>query len=288
MAYIINLATLVCIYGILGISLNLSVGEAGLLNVAQAAFYGIGAYATALLMVNAGLSFFLAALVGMAVAGVVAIFIGVVFARLHEVYWAFATIGFCVIVYSIFLNWQSITNGPLGIPGIVRPALFGIQFFNNTSFLILTALALLCTYGVSFFVTRSSFGRVLHAIREDEQVVSVFGYRVSYYKLMIFAVGAMLAALAGSFYASYVSFIDPTSFDLFESILILAVVILGGLGSARGAMLGALLLIVVPELLRFVGLPDAIAAESRQTLYGLVLIFLMLYRPQGLLGEFRL
>ena len=288
MEYLIHVAILVCIYGILALSLDLVVGEAGLLSVAQAAFYGLGAYASALLMVSFGVNFFLAAPLGMTIAGIVALPIGIVFARLREEYYAFGTIGFCVIAYSVMLNWQSLTHGPLGIPGIPRPELFGFQFADNLAYLALAAVALALTYGVSAFVISSSFGRVLHAIREDEEAIAIFGYATHYYKLVVFVVSAMLAAIAGALFASYITFIDPSSFTLNESIFILAIIILGGLSSARGALLGALLLIVLPEALRFVGFPSDIAAQMRQVVYGLILILLMLFRPQGLLGKFRM
>ncbi|MEK9154223.1 MAG: branched-chain amino acid ABC transporter permease [Patescibacteria group bacterium] len=288
MEYLIHVAILVCIYGILALSLDLVVGEAGLLSVAQAAFYGLGAYASALLMVSFGVNFFLAAPLGMTIAGIVALPIGIVFARLREEYYAFGTIGFCVIAYSVMLNWQSLTHGPLGIPGIPRPVLFGFQFADNLAYLALAAVALALTYGVSAFVISSSFGRVLHAIREDEEAIAIFGYATHYYKLVVFVVSAMLAAIAGALFASYITFIDPSSFTLNESIFILAIIILGGLSSARGALLGALLLIVLPEALRFVGFPSDIAAQMRQVVYGLILILLMLFRPQGLLGKFRM
>ena len=288
MEYLIHIAILICIYGILALSLNLSVGETGLLNVAHAAFYGIGAYTTALLMLNFEFNFFPAALAGMLLAGVIALTVGGVFSRLREVYYAFATIGFCVIACSVMLNWQSVTEGPLGIPGISRPVVFGFQFSDNLYFLGLAALLLACVYGVSSFIIRSSFGRVLHAIREDEQAISIFGYATTYYKLVAFVIGAMLAALAGSLFASYITFIDPSSFTINESIFILAIIILGGLSSNRGAVLGAVILVILPEALRFVGFPPDIAAQMRQVTYGLILILLMLYRPQGLLGTFRM
>ncbi len=288
MEYLIHIAVLVSIFGILGLSLNLVVGEAGLLSVTQAAFYGIGAYATALLLQGAGLNFFLAALIGMVIAGIVALLLGLVFAGLHGDYYALGSFGFNIIVYSIMLNWQDLTNGPLGIPGIMRPELFGYAFSDNLSFLLLSLVALAAVYGVCTFITKSSFGRVLHALREDEEATKIFGYEISYYKLLVFTLSAMLAALAGAFFATYITYIDPSSFTLNESILILAIVILGGLSSSRGAVLGALLLIVLPEALRFVGFPSDIAAQMRQAVYGLILILLMLYRPQGLLGTFRL
>ena len=288
MEYLIHIAILVSIYGILGLSLNLVVGEAGLLSVTQAAFYGIGAYATALLLLNFGINFFLAAFIGMLLSGVIAVLLGIVFSRLSGDYYALGSFGFNIIVYSIMLNWQSVTQGPLGIPGITRPVIFGFQFSDNFSFLILSLVVLGVVYAICAFITKSSLGRVLHAIREDEKAISVFGYEVGYYKLLIFTISAMLAAVAGALFASYITYIDPSSFTLTESILILAVVILGGLSSNKGAVLGALILIVLPEALRFVGFPDDIAAQMRQAVYGAILILLMLYRPQGLLGEYRL
>ncbi len=288
MEYFIHIAILVSIYGILGLSLNLIVGEAGLLSVTQAAFYGIGAYATALLLVGSGVGFFLAALFGALLTGIVALAIGVVLSRFKGDYYALGSFGFNVIAFSIFLNWQSVTRGPLGIPGIPRPEIFGFQFSDNFSFLILSVVFCLLTFAFCHFLTHSSFGRVLKSIREDEEAISVFGYNTSYYKLVIFVVSAMLAAVAGSLFASYITFIDPSSFSLNESIFILAIIILGGLSSNRGAVVGAAFLIILPEALRFVGFPSDVAAQMRQVVYGLILILLMLYRPQGLLGEYRL
>lgn len=143
-------------------------------------------------------------------------------------------------------------------------------------------------YIVARFIVNSSFGRVLKAIREDEKAISVFGYDTKTYKLVIFVISAGMAAIAGSLFASYITFIDPSTFTLNESIFILAMIILGGLSNIRGAVLGALFLILLPEALRFVGFPTDIAAQMRQVVYGALLIGLMLYRPQGMMGEFKL
>ncbi len=288
MEYLIHLAILVCIYAILGLSLNLVVGYTGLLSVAQAAFYGIGAYVTALLLLNAGWNFFLALLVGMAAAGIIALIIGIVLSKFSGDYYALASLGFGVIVYSVFLNWQSVTQGPLGLPGIVRPSFFGFTFSDNFSFLLLGIAIAAIVWLASRFIVNSSFGRTLKAIREDEKVIQVFGYKTINYKLVIFAIGAMMAAIAGSLYASYVTYIDPSTFTVSESIFIIAIIILGGLASLRGSVIGAVFLVLLPEFLRFVGFPNEIAAQMRQAVYGLLLIFLMLYRPQGLSGEYKL
>ena len=288
MEYLIHLAILFAIYAILGVSLNLVVGYTGLLSVTHAAFYGIGAYATAILLTKTGAGFFASVILGVIVAIVVSFLIGAVLSKFKGDYYALGTFGFNTIVFAIFLNWQSLTRGPLGIPGISRPELFGINFVNNFNFLILVLLFLSLMYFASRFITSSSFGRVLKAIREDETAISVFGYNTLYFKLAIFVISAAMAAIAGSLFASYITFIDPSGFRLMESVFILAIIILGGLANLRGSILGALFLILLPEILRFVGFPADIAAQMRQVVYGVILILLMLYRPQGLIGEYKL
>jgi branched-chain amino acid transport system permease protein len=240
------------------------------------------------LLTTTGMNFFVALILGMIITAVLSLAIGFVLSKFKDDYYALGSFGFNVIIYSVFLNWQSLTRGPLGIPGIPRPSLFGFSFSDNLSFLILAIVLGLLVYGVCVFVTRSSFGRVLKAIREDEEAVRVFGYHTLWYKLAIFVIGAVLASIAGALFASYITFIDPSTFTLNESIFLLAIVILGGLANNKGAVLGAVCLILLPEILRFVGFPSDIAAQMRQVVYGVILILLMLYRPQGLIGEYRL
>jgi branched-chain amino acid transport system permease protein len=276
------------IYAILGVGLNLVVGYAGLLSVAHAAFYGIGAYVTAIALTQYGMNFFVSILLGMIISGVVSLLIGMVFSKFRDDYYALASFGFNVITFSIFLNWESITKGPLGIPGIGKPSLFGFIFASNESFLLLSIVLFTMIYAVANRIDSSSFGRVLKAIREDEKALEVFGYKATQFKLAIFVIGAAMAAIAGSLFASYITYVDPSSFSLNESIFILAIVIIGGLGSIRGTLAGALFLILLPEVLRFVGLPTDIAAQARQIIYGLILVVLMLYRPKGFVGEYEL
>jgi branched-chain amino acid transport system permease protein len=287
MEYLIHLLILISIYAILGLSLDLVVGLTGLLSVTQAAFYGIGAYTTAILLTNLNINFFLSIIFGMIIAGVSGLVIGLVLSKFKGDYYALGSFGFNVIVYTILLNWQSLTGGPLGIPGISRPNLFTFSFSNNLSFLILSIVIFLIIFGIYYFISKSSFGRVLRAIREDEEVISVFGYHTLWFKMSIFVIGAMLASVAGSLFASYITFVDPSSFTLTESIFVLSIIILGGLANRRGAIIGAVCLVLLPEILRFVGFPSEIAAQIRQAAYGLILILLMLYRPQGLVGEYK-
>ncbi|NIA18440.1 MAG: branched-chain amino acid ABC transporter permease [Actinobacteria bacterium] len=288
MEYLIHLAILFSIYAILGISLNLVVGYTGLLSVTHAAFYGIGAYATAILLTTSGVNFFVSIIFGIILTAIISFLIGIVLSKFKGDYYALGSFGFNIIVFSIFLNWQELTRGPLGIPGISKPELFGIDFSSNLSFLILSSLFLALIYFISKFIVNSSFGRVLKAIREDEKAIQVFGYNTLYFKLAVFVISAGMAAVGGSLFASYITFVDPSSFALMESVFILAIIILGGLANLRGSILGALFLILLPEILRFVGFPADIAAQMRQVVYGLILIGLMLYRPQGLIGEYKL
>jgi len=288
MDYLMHLGILFAIYSILGLSLNLLVGYTGLLSVTHAAFYGIGAYTTAILMTKIDMNFFISIIVGVIVTIAVSLFIGMVLSKFKGDYYALVTLGFNTIIYSIFLNWQSLTRGSLGIPGITKPELFGINFANTANFFILAIIIFVLIYFISRYIANSSFGRVLKAIREDETAIAVFGYNTANFKLAIFVITAMLAAIAGSLFASYITFVDPSSFQIMESTFILAIIILGGLANLRGSILGALFLILLPEILRFIGFPPHIAAQMRQVVYGLILILLMLYRPQGLKGEYKL
>ena len=288
MDYLIHLAILFSIYVPLAVSLNLVVGYTGLLSVTHAAFYGIGAYATTLLMVNLGWSFIPALIIAMIISGIFAAIFGLILSRFRDDYYALVSFGFNIIVYSVLLNWESLTRGPLGIPGIPRPEIFGFAFNSNLSFLILSIVLAFGVYLISIGIVNSSFGRVLKGIREDEKVLTVFGYNTALFKLVIFSLTAMMAGLAGGLFATYITFIDPSTFSLNESIFILAIIILGGLSNIKGSVVGALFLILLPEILRFVGFPTDIAAQMRQVVYGLLLVVLMLYRPQGLMGEYKL
>ena len=288
MEYILHLITLFAIYAILGLSLNLVVGYTGLLSVTHASFYGIGAYATAILLTTSTIGFSSSIFVGVLVASLLALLIGAVLSRFTDDYYALGSMGFCIIMFSVFLNWQDVTRGPLGIPGIPKPEIFGVSFSSSIAFTLLVLAALVAIYLMCRYITHSSFGRALKAIREDEHAIQVFGYHTVYYKLTIFVLSAAMAAIAGSLFASYISYIDPTAFTLLESVFILAIIILGGLANLRGSLLGAAILIIVFELLRFIGFPAEIAGQMRELTYGALLVLLMLYRPQGLIGEYKL
>lgn len=287
MEYLLHILILIGIYIILAISLNLISGYTGLISIAHAAFYGVGAYVAALLALNFGSNFFINLILAMILAGILGGVVAIPSLRIHDDYFAIATFAFQIIVYSVMNNWVSLTKGPLGLPGIPQPLIFGIKVSSHQNFLILVAsFFAFLTYLFARRLVNSPFGRVLRGIREDEIFVQSLGKNVIKYKILIFVIGASLAAVAGSLYAYYITFIDPTSFTIMESIFILSIVIIGGAGNLWGSIIGAVVLVTMPEFLRFIGMPNAIAANLRQIMYGGLLVIFMMYRPQGLLGEF--
>jgi branched-chain amino acid transport system permease protein len=277
---------MVGIYGILALSLNLSAGLAGLISIAHAAFFGVGAYASAWLMVHHGAPFYGATLFASLVTLVLATLVAVCTARARGEHFILATFAFQVIFSNTITNASSVTGGPMGISAIPRPHPFGLPIQSNAAFLMVVLPMLVLTAGMALAVSRSSIGRVLRAIREDEIFVESVGHDVRRYRMGVFVLSAIPAAAAGALYAAYMGFIDPSSFGMFESILILSMVIVGGAGSSGGALVGTALLIAIPEALRFVGLPAGPAANLRQILYGSALVLCMGCRPQGLFGEY--
>ena len=191
-----------------------------------------------------------------------------------------------MIVFNVLNNWVSFTGGPMGLPGIPQPTFFGLTVSSHFGFLVLVSFFCALILWITHRIVRSPFGRVLKTIREDEVFAQAAGKNVAAYKVLVFVIGAGMAAVAGVMYAYYISFIDPTSFTVMESIFIISIVIIGGAGSMWGPVLGAVVLVVLPELLRFVGLPSAVAANMRQIIYGGLLVAMMMWRPQGLLGEY--
>ena len=283
-----NLGILFAIYGVLALSLNMVVGMAGLLSLAQAAFYGIGAYAAALGMTALGMDFFTSLVLGAAINIVAAGIVGRILARWKGDYYAIVSAGLSIIVFSIMMNWKDLTRGPLGIFGIPKPSVFGYTVDSNAGFLVLCLIALAAVFALYEWIDRSSFGRGLKAIREDEQLAGVLGYPTTKMKNLIFALSAVIAGIAGALFASYIAFIDPSTFQVKEGIFLFTIIIIGGLASSKGAILGAIVLISLPEVLRFLGLPHGIAAQMQQIIYGAVLVLMMIFMPKGFLGKYRM
>lgn len=286
MEYLLHILILIGIYLIAAASLNLVGGYTGLISVAHAVFYGVGAYVVALMGLKLGMPFWVSLPCAMAGSALLGAVVAVPALRVHDDYFVLATFGLQVIATSVMNNWIDVTGGPLGLPGIPQPTLFGVTLSAHWQMLLLVGLLAGLSFRLLRRLVRAPFGRVLRAIREDEVFAQSLGKNVVKYKVLVFVVGAAFAAVAGSLYAVYITFIDPTSFTVQESIFMLAIVIVGGAGNLLGSVVGTVVLVALPELLRFVGLPSAIAANVRQILYGGLLVGMMLWRPQGLLGEF--
>jgi branched-chain amino acid transport system permease protein len=286
MEYLLHIAILICIYCIVGMSLNLVAGYTGLISIAHAAFYGIGAYTVALLSLRFGVTFLIAVPAAIIVAAIFGFLIGFPSLRIRDDFFVIATFGFQVIIFSVMNNWMELTNGPLGLPGIPQPEMVGYRFTSHLDFLVLSLLFAALTYFVCRRLVNSPFGNVLRSIREDDLFAQALGKNVSYYKVMALSIGAGLVAIAGALYAYYITFIDPTSFTVPESIFMLSIVIVGGAGRLGGSIIGAMLLVSIPEILRFIGMPSSIAANMRQILYGGLLVAFMMFRPKGIWGEF--
>jgi branched-chain amino acid transport system permease protein len=283
-AYLIHLLILICIYLILAISLQLSVGFTGLLNLGHIAFYAIGAYTSALLALN-GFPFWFCFLS----AGILAMIFGFLLSlptnKLKGDYLALATMGFSFVVYAVLLNWTSLTRGPLGLPGIPKPKIFGISFSDNFSFLILVAIVAIISYLIIKRINISPFGKVLEAIRDNELIVRVLGKNTFKMKSLALMVSSFFAGIAGSLYAHYITFIDPSSFTLLQLIPVLSIVIIGGLASLEGTILATIILVLLPEPLRFIGFPSSIVGPARQILYALLLLLILIYKPKGFYGR---
>ena len=225
----------------------------------------------------------------MALAGLVALFVGGVLTRFRDDIFVLVSFGFAVIAHRVFLFWLPVTRGAFGIHQIAKPTMSGFVFDGKLEFLLLTLEFLALVMLVSWFIVSSSFGRVLMAIREDEAAIEVFGYKARYYKLTIRVISAMMAAIAGGLSASEQTYIDPQSFILLESILMVCIVILGGLASLPGSLLGALVFVLLNEGMRFVPfLPGELIGQARLAILGLLIVLLMVFRPQGLVGRYRL
>ena len=286
MDYLLHVIVVLAVYTILAVSYDLLAGHTGLLSVAHAAFYGVGAYTSAILVTDLRAPFLVGMLGGMMTAGVLSIVISLVSVRLREEFFVVATFGFQMMVFSVLNNWTALTRGPLGIGGIPEPRICGLRVDSQWRFTVLSVCLACAVYVVVRRISVSPFGRVLHAMREDDGFAESLGKNTARFKIIVFAVSSALAASAGSLYAHYISFIDPASFTVMESILIVSIVIIGGVGSRWGPVVGAVVLVTLPEVLRFIGLPSAVAANVRQILYGAALVGCMMWRPQGLLGEY--
>ena len=281
--YQTNIMITALMYVVLGLGLNIVVGMAGLLDLGFVAFYAVGAYSYALLNYHFGLGFWAALPVGGCLAAMAGILLGFPVLRLRGDYLAIVTLGFGEIIRLVLENWNKFSMGPSGISNIPRPGLFGLEMSLNGSILYLYYMMIIFMIFTIFVVNRlqdSRLGRAWIALREDEIACQAMGIDKRKTKLVAFSLGAFWAGIVGVIFAAKTTFINPASFTFLESAIILSIVVLGGMGSIVGVIIGAFILILLPEYLRAF-------SEYRMLAFGAILVAMMVFRPQGLFSTIR-
>lgn len=282
--YLISLLSLLPIFVILGISFNLLLGYGGLLSISHGGFFGIGAYATAILVKDYQLEFLPAVAVGALLAGAMSLTVGYAAGRLSDEFLFIVTIAVQVALVELFNNLE-LTGRSAGIAGIPRPTVFGYQLDSNLKVAILGWVMCFIVAAVCWRVVHSPYGRLLKALREDVPAARSLGKRALWTKVTVFAFSSAIAGIAGGLYASHTLYISPAEFTLDRSVEILSITIIGGLAAYWGPFLGAAVVLALPEALKFADIPDTVAGPVNGMIYTLVVLLLLIYRPRGLLGR---
>lgn len=275
------------IYVILALSANLVSGYTGLLSFANAAFYGLGAYVTTLVMKNFGFNYFSSLLLAITFNVLTSFIITYFSIRLKELYFTLATLAFQVIVFSVFYNWEKVTGGSYGISEIPGVNVLGHHLNGTKEYAILGGCFALLVISFFFFFQHTPFVRLLECIRDRELGAVSLGKNISYYKFICNSVAAAFIAIAGSLFAVYNSYIDATSFTLNESILIVNMILIGGTGNLIGPIFGACFYVMLPEVTRLLPIDSTQGASLQMIIYSLILIFVVRFKPNGLFGKFK-
>lgn len=284
MEIVIGFAIIASIYVILAASLNILMGYTGIFSMAQGAIFGVGAYTAAILQTQFNFNFIFALIGAIIVAGIASAIMAIPSLGVSGDYFVVASFGMQMLLFSFFMNLTDITNGSAGIQRIPRPEFFGFVVGSDIAYLILSVVLTVLVLLFLISVTKTGFGRVLRAVKEDESVVMSLGKDPKRAKIVATVLSGCVAAVAGSLYAGYVTYVNPNSFTVHESVFITTLVILGGLGSWKGVTVGTIILLGLPELLKLLPISDSHAAPIRQVLYGLLMIVFMIVRPQGIFG----
>jgi branched-chain amino acid transport system permease protein len=285
----LHVLNMIGLFVILGLSLNLLLGYAGMASMAHAAFFGVGAYTAALAARHLGLPFPLTMVAAVAVAALLAGVVTFPALRVRGEYLILLTLAFQMVVYGLMLSWVDLTEGRTGISAIPRPRILGVTLVTPAQFLPLIALCAAGVFAVAYRIGESPLGRVLKALRDDEVAALAIGKSVLRYKVLVFCVSGGLAAVAAALFTHYQAFINPFSFNLDRSIFIVALVVLGGTANPVGTVVGGILFVGLPELLRFLQARQDIVDAIRNLLFGLLLMLFMRFRPEGFVPEhFRL
>jgi len=276
------------LYAILVVAANLVTGYSGLLSFANAVFYGLGAYCTAILMTSYSISFPIAFLISLIVAGSAGAFLAILTKKLSGLYFVIATIAFQVILFNVFYNWEKLTGGSLGISGIPNASIFGLELKSTLSYAILGGLILFVLLSIFIISKNSPFIRVLEAMRDNELGAITLGKNVAGLKFTTIILSSAIMAMSGTLFATYNHYIDATSFTLDESILIVSMLLIGGTGNIKGPLIGALFFVLLPEFIREIPIADTKGASLQMMIYGLILILIVRFKPNGFFGTYNL
>jgi branched-chain amino acid transport system permease protein len=285
MDFFLSYIILAEIYILLAISTNLLVGVTGIFSVSQAAVFGVGAYVCGVLTLNFGVPFGFAMIAAVAACIAINVLVALPSLRVSGDYFVVTSFGIQFLCSAVFLNWTDGTGGAGGLPSIPAPRIFGLHTEEPTYFVMMSTFALLAGSLVFWMVLRSPFGHLLSAIREDELAVAAVGRNVLRGKINAAALAGAFNGVAGSLYGAFLSFIDPSSFDMQGSILLVSMVVVGGARTLAGSIIGPLFLIGLPQVLAFIDIPTSVAGPVRQLTYGALLVVFMLFRPSGLAGK---
>ena len=284
-AYVVNLAVLISINAILAVTLNFILGYAGIFSLAHALFFGVGAYTATFVAMKFGAGFISATAAGMAISALISLALALPALRVRGEYFVAASLGLQMLAITVFTEWKSVTGGIGGLTNIPPARIAGVEIVRPEYFLLLALISLVLVTLIVRALVHSSFGRSVKAIRDDESAASTFGKNVAVIKTVAVVLSSALAAVAGSLYAFYLSFINVESFGLETSIQIMAMVIIGGTATLIGPVIGTVLILLLPAALSYLPyLPTTEIGSIQQIAYGLAMVLLMIYRPGGLWG----
>lgn len=286
MNYLLHITVVLEIYILLALSANQKVGLSGLMTLAHAVFYGIGAYVAAITITKFGFSYWAALPAALLTCVLAALLFSFISGMVRDLYFSLATLALQIIFFSIVYNWTSVTSGPYGIAGISSPEIFGLKINTPGRFALFGGVWVLGVILFYRWFLKTPLCRMILATRDDQIAVLSLGKSPNYYKRISIMISAVIAGTAGTLYATYATYIDPSSFTLDESILILSIVLIGGAGGIIGPVSGAIIYILLPEVLKFMQMPDSIAANMRMILFGLLLVLIVRFKPKGIFGKY--
>lgn len=279
-SYWIHIIDIIGIYSILALGLNILIGFTGQFSLGHAAFYGIGAYVSALLSVHYNLPIFICVIAAIIVSAIFGLILSYPCSRLQGLYLAITTIGFGQIIHTVIVEWRELTKGPMGLTKIPFPKIGNISFDFSESYYYIILVCLFLTILIATRIRYSHIGRAMRSIREDEMAAQTNGVNIGYYKMLGFVISAAFAGLGGSLYAHYLNFISPESFTFDFSTQMLVMVLVGGVGSIPGSVIGAIVVTFIPEILRDLKM-------YQMVVYGLILVLILIFLPNGLFQIFR-